>query len=130
MLRLEFSTSMYKSFQIKKNECKSETSWREICMIILMLWQDTNTQKFESECYFLYLQGLLNVSYDVAKYHPVLLADPTDKNLRVQCQAHFVYVFSVGWVWRLKWNKPFHQTKQCLALTLVFFRITPGFFKR
>lgn len=50
-------------------------------MIILMLWQDTDTQKFESECYFLYLQGLLNVSYDVAKYHPVLLADPTDKNL-------------------------------------------------
>lgn len=77
MLGLEFSTSMYKSFQMKKNECKSDTSWREICMIILMLWQDTDTQKFESECYFLYLQGLLNV----AKYHPVLLADPTDKNL-------------------------------------------------
>lgn len=66
MLRLEFSTSMYKSFQMKKNECKSETSWREICMIILMLWQDTNTQKFESECRFLYLQGLLNISYDPA----------------------------------------------------------------
>lgn len=64
-------------------------------MIILMLWQDTNTQKFESECYFLYLQGLLNVSYDVAKYRPVLLADPTDKNLTVQCQAHSVCMFSL-----------------------------------
>lgn len=86
---------MCKSFQTEKNECKSKTSWRQICMIILMLWQDRITQKFELERLFLIPARVTESLLWFGQVSPCVISSPTDENVKVQYQTYSAYFFSL-----------------------------------